>query len=130
MDAWVEPVPDPMIEGGLDQPLFIMNSEVWEGRENATRQRRLYEQSRADRYWASADGTWHYDFVMVPTISPLAHTLGMKGPLAADRVVAINNGYLAAFFGNALRGEDSPWLEGRPEAYPEVRFSVGVATPN
>jgi predicted dienelactone hydrolase len=129
MDAWVEPVPDPMIDGGLGQPLFIMNSEVWEGRENAMRQRILYEQSAAERYWASAEGTWHYDFVMVPTISPLAHTLGMKGPLAATRVVEINNRYLAAFFGRHLRGEHAPLLDGSPDAYPEVRFSASSESP-
>ena len=93
-------------------------------RENAERQRLLVEGSTGTTYWLSAAGTWHYDFVMVPSISPLASTLGMKGPLDAKRVVEINNRYLAAFFEKHLRGREAALLDRSPVDYPEVSFEL------
>lgn len=124
MDAWIEPVPDVMIQAGLAQPLMIMNSETWEEGENAERQRLLVDRSTGPMYWMSTAGTWHFDFVMVPSISPLAPALGMKGPLAGKRVVEINNRYLAAFFEKHLRGRAEALLDGPPAEYPEVSFEV------
>lgn len=124
MDAWVEPVPDELIEVGLAQPLMIMNSETWEEGENAERLRLLVERSGGVAYWMSTAGTWHFDFVMVPSISPLAPALGMKGPLAGKRVVEINNRYLAAFFEKHMRGQDEVLLDGPSVDYPEVSFNV------
>jgi hypothetical protein len=70
------------------------------------------------------EGTWHYDFVMVPSLSPMAHTLKMKGPLPGERVVEIHNSYLVAFFQKHLRGADEPSLTDAPAVYPEVQFEM------
>jgi predicted dienelactone hydrolase len=124
MDAWVEPVPDAILERGLDQPLMFMNSETWNEPLNAERQRRLYGEAAGPAYWMVTQGTWHYDFVMVPSLSPMAHLLKMKGPLPGERVVEIHNRYLVAFFQKHLRGSDEPSLMGSGSEYPEVRFEM------
>jgi predicted dienelactone hydrolase len=123
MDAWVEPVADAVIARGLAQPLLLVNSAAWsDGRNNYTRQRRLYEAMRSPAYFMTIAGTTHYDFVAVPAISPLAPYLGVKGPLPAQRVLEINGAYLVAFFDAHLRGEASPLLDGPALAYPEVQW--------
>ncbi|MGC9397315.1 MAG: alpha/beta hydrolase family protein [Anaerolineae bacterium] len=123
MDTWVERVADDVIARGLIQPLLMVNSEAWsDGRNNYTRQRRLYEAMRNTAYFMTIDGTTHYDFVAVPAISPLAPFLGVKGPLPAQRVMEINTTYLVAFFDKHLRGEEVPLLDGPSSAYPEVHF--------
>jgi predicted dienelactone hydrolase len=124
MDAWVEPVPDAILEEGLDPPLMFMNSETWNEAENAERQRRVYAGTAGPAYWMVTQGTWHYDFVMVPSLSPIAHLLNMKGPLPGERVVEIHNSYLVAFFQKHLRGADEPLLAAASPIYPEVRFEM------
>jgi hypothetical protein len=49
---------------------------------------------------------------MVPFLSPVGAALGVKGPLEADRVAAINHAYLLAFFDSYLKGEPSALLDG------------------
>lgn len=121
MDAWIERVADDVIARGLTQPLLMMNSEAWtNGGNNYTRQRRLYEAMRNTAYFLTIAGTSHFDFVAVPTFSPLAPLLGVKGPLPARRVMEINTAYLVAFFDKHLLGAPTPLLDG--PAYPEAQF--------
>ncbi len=123
MDAWIERVADDVIASGLTQPLLMMNSEAWtNGGNNYTRQRQLYEAMRNTAYFVTIADTSHFDFVAVPTFSPLAPVLGVKGPLPARRVMEINETYLVAFFDRHLRGEAVPLLDGPSPAYPEVQF--------
>jgi predicted dienelactone hydrolase len=124
MDAWVEPVPGAILERGLTQPLMFMNSETWNQPQNAERQRRLYREASGPAYWMVTQGTWHYDFVMVPSLSPIAHLLKMKGPLPGERVVEIHNSYLVAFFQRHLRGTDETLLAATSPMYPEVQFEI------
>ncbi len=124
MDAWVEPVPEALVERGLEQPLMFMNSETWDQAENAERQRRIHSRAAGPAYWMVTRGTWHYDFVMVPSLSPIAHLFKMKGPLPGERVVEIHNSYLVAFFQKHLKGADEPLLAVASSIYPEVRFEL------
>ena len=64
-DAWVVPVDDAVIEQGLAQPMFLINSEAWNWDENDVRQRRLFENGSSTTYLATIEGTSHYDFLMV-----------------------------------------------------------------
>ena len=121
-DAWVIPVDEAVVEHSLAQPLALINSAGWNRAENQARQRRIYDGLAGDGYWMTIQDTTHYDFVMVPTFSPLAPALGVIGKLPARRVMALNNDYLLAFFDKYLRGADTPLLAGPSAAYPEVAF--------
>ena len=60
----------------------------------------------------------HYDFTLLPLLTPLAPALGLKGPLSAERVLPITTNYLVAFFDYYLKGTGAVALAG----YPEVSF--------
>jgi predicted dienelactone hydrolase len=123
MDAWVEPVADDIIEQSLAQPLLLMNSATWgNDGENYARQRQLFDGLRNTGYFMTIAGTSHFDFVAVPTFSPLAPLLGVKGPLPARRVMEINEMYLIAFFDKHLRNQTVPLLDGPSPDYTEVQF--------
>jgi dienelactone hydrolase len=123
-DAWVEPVSDAVIAEPGAQPLFLMDSSTWAvpDDENFQRQRDLLANSPTPVGLATINGTAHYDFTMVPLISPIAPVLGLKGPLDGDRVAAINAAYLRAFFDEYLLGQPTPLMQGESPAYPEVEF--------
>ncbi len=123
MDAWIERVADDITTEGLAQPLLMVNSAAWSNDgNNHTRQRQLYEAMRNTVYFLTIADTSHFDFVAVPTFSPLAPLLGVKGPLPAQRVMEINMAYLVAFFDQHLLGEPAPLLDGPSPAYPEVQL--------
>lgn len=126
-DAWVEPIVEEAIAEGFSQPLLMVNSASWREGKNVPSQRQLLAalQDTARQsagYYLSIDGTQHYDFVAVPTFSPLAPLLGVKGPLPARRVMDINEVYLMAFFDKHLLGQPTILLDGPSPDYPEVQF--------
>lgn len=122
MDAWVMPVPDEVVERPLARPFLFMRSEVWSSGENDARLRRIAQGAEAPTYTLTILGTRHYDFTLLPLLTPLAPALGLKGPLEGRRAMAVITDYLVAFFDQYLKAADQPLLEGASEAYPEVVF--------
>jgi hypothetical protein len=121
-DAWLGPVPRATIAAGLGQPFMFVRSEVWATGENDALLAELYGNLAAGGYRLTIEGTRHYDFTLLPLLSPLAPALGLKGPLEGGRTLQIVTDYLVAFFAQHLKGQASPLLAGPAEDYPEVRF--------
>jgi hypothetical protein len=71
----------------------------------------------------SIDGTEHYDVSDLPSLSPLAPRLGLKGPISGKRVTLIINDYLLSFFDMTLKGVPMTLFEGENQKYNEVKFS-------
>ena len=122
MDAWLVPVPPPVIAQGLSQPFLFMRSQVWATAENDARLNTLYAGARSDVYRMTIAGTKHYDFTLLPLLTPLAPVLGLKGPINGQRGMAIITDYLLAFFNHTLKGQPAPLLAGPADDYPEVIF--------
>lgn len=122
MDAWLVPAPPTIIAAGLSQPFMFMRSEVWATEKNDALLNELLETSTNARYRVTIRGTRHYDFSVLPLLTPLAPALKLKGPLAGGRVMDITSAYAVAFFDQYLKGETSPLLTGPAAAYPEVTF--------
>jgi predicted dienelactone hydrolase len=127
MDAWVVPVPDTVITQGLTQPFLFMRSEVWASAKNQAKLETLYSAHLANAsYRLTILGTKHYDFTMLPLLTPLAPALKLKGPLNGVRGMQIITDYLVAFFEHYLQGEAAPLLDGPSVAYPEVQFEKQI----
>jgi predicted dienelactone hydrolase len=124
LDAWLVPVPEAAIEAGLSQPVLFMWSEVWSSARNDARFAQLVPRLRGDFRSVTIQGTRHYDFTLLPLLSPLAPALGLKGPLEGARVMRIVDDYLAAFFDQALKGRPSPLWDGPAAGYPEVVYEL------
>jgi hypothetical protein len=99
-----------------------MFSETWSSDENWMRFDQLTSNDASPSIAVTIQGTAHYDFSDLPLLTPLAHALGLKGPLAGPRVLEILNVYSLAFFDATLKDRTSALL-GEPDAgYPEVLF--------
>lgn len=122
MDAWVVPVPKTAIPNPLSQPFMFMRSEVWATKENDARLDELYGTLKNGGYRMTIRGTQHYDFTMIPLLTPLAPALKLKGPLDGQRAMQIVSDYLVAFFDKQLKGQAVPLLDGPSALYPEVIF--------
>jgi hypothetical protein len=122
MDAWLEPVPAAVLAKGVAQPFLFMRSQVWAAGPNEPLFNTLYAAGQGDEYRVAIQGTKHYDFTLLPLLTPLAPALGLKGPIEGRRGMAIITSYLLAFFDHYLKGQPAPLLDGPAAAYPEVVF--------
>ena len=122
MDAWLEPVPAPVLAQGLAKPFLFMRSQVWAAGVNEPLLNTLYGAAQADEYRLVIQGTKHYDYTLLPLLTPLAPALGLNGPIEGRRGLAIITDYLLAFFDRYLKGQPSPLLDGPAPGYPEVNF--------
>ncbi len=122
MDAWVGPVPTSVIPNPLTQPFMFMKSQVWATPQNDARLDEFYRGLTSDGYRLTIRGTQHYDFTLLPLLTPLAPYLKLKGPLDGPRVLQITDDYLVAFFDRYLMKQSVPLLVGASSNYPEVIF--------
>lgn len=121
MDAYLKPVSETIKDLGLRQPFLFIFSETWSSETNWGLFNELYLHSD-DAKTLSILGTSHYDFSDLPMLTPLAAQMGLKGPLAGDRVVKITTHYPLAFFNQVFYGIPSSLLDGNSADYPEVVF--------
>jgi predicted dienelactone hydrolase len=122
MDPFLKPVSGTALEAGVAPPALHMFSETWSSDENWMRFDQLTSNDASPSIAVTIQGTAHYDFSDLPLLTPLAHALGLKGPLAGPRVLEILNVYSLAFFDATLKDRTSALL-GEPDAgYPEVLF--------
>lgn len=98
MDAWVEPLPDRVLQIELSKPSMFMRSDEWRGTDNDAVLRGIAGRTQSVSYWLGIDGAHHNDFVIAPLLSPIGHRLGIKGPIPAGRVLPIIDRYLVGFF--------------------------------
>ncbi len=122
LDAWVVPIPDRFVARELQIPSMFIRSDEWRELPNDRRLRGMSERSPAVSYWIGLEGAGHFDFVLVPTFSPVADRLGLKGPIPSDRVTTILDDYLNAFFDRYLLGVGGALLDEAPP--PEVTIEV------
>ena len=120
MDAWLMPLPAEALTTPLSQPFLFMRSENWASADNDARLTRVLDGLRGPGYSLTVLGTGHYDFTLLPLLTPLAPALGLKGPLEAGRTLEIITNYLVAFFDQHLKGQPQALLDGSSDAYPEV----------
>jgi dienelactone hydrolase len=122
MDPYMEPVDSVVLEEGLNVPVLAMFSESWHNtrRENQENFNQLKQNSIDYKGEFYIEETAHYDFSDLPGLSPLAHTFGLKGKIAGNRVVEIINHYTLAFFEKIFMDADSQFLDGPNSQYPEV----------
>ena len=124
-DIYMPPISEKTLEEGLKKPFATMFSQVWSEDVNSGNNQlfhQLADRSSPRPISMHIVGTNHYDFTDLPALSPLAHTMGLKGPIQGKRVQKIINSYSLAFFDWQFKGGASSLLEQPSPQYPEVIF--------
>ena len=122
MDAWVEPLDEDDLRQTMTVPSLHMRSDEWRSRSNEALLRGIAARGDNTTYFVDVIGAGHNDFVLTPLISPLASSLGMKGPIPAGRVIPIIDNYLLGFFDVFLLETGSAALDS--VSFPEVEVAV------
>lgn len=121
-DPWAEPLPAAALTASVSQPLFVMSSETWSHGDNVPFLAQITANATGPVTHIHIAGTKHYDFTLIPLLSPLTPWLGLKGPLEGSRTLHIITTYTADFFSAMLQNVPSALLDGPVADYPEVTF--------
>jgi hypothetical protein len=121
-DPWLVPYDRAMPASGLRQPSLNMFSENWLKERNLTLNNQLWDNQPSGAQRMTILGTQHYDFSDISLYSPLGATLGLKGPINAEREISLFNDFLIGFFDQHLVNPDSTLLDAAVEEYDEVEF--------
>jgi pimeloyl-ACP methyl ester carboxylesterase len=121
-DPWLVPYDRAMPASGLRQPSLNMFSENWAKDPNLTLLNQLWDNQPPGSQRMTTRGTQHYDFSDISLYSPLGATLGLKGPISAEREISLFNDFLVAFFDQHLVNPDSTLLDDAVQEYHEVIF--------
>jgi predicted dienelactone hydrolase len=127
LDPFLKPAAEETLTQGLNHDSLHMFSETWSSSENLDRFATFEKNSHVKPMVVSVQGTAHYDFSDLPLLSPLAHRLGLKGPINGQRMAAIVNAYLLAYFEHMLMDSPSQLLRPDNQIYPEV-ISLGPSS--
>jgi len=114
---------------GLDRPVLLMLSGSESQSDSPIIQKSdhdletIFSQS-PQGYRVVIRGALHFNFSdFAVEFMPLGGPLGMLGSIDGTRGLQIASAYLAAFFGQTLKGEPSPLLQGLSSDYPEAQFT-------
>jgi dienelactone hydrolase len=121
-DPWLVPYDRAMPASGLKQPSLNMFSENWLREPNLALNNQLWDNQPPGSRRMTILGTQHYDFSDISLYSPLGSTLGLKGPINAEREISLFNDFLIGFFDQHLVNPDSTLLDTAVEEYDEVEF--------
>jgi len=99
-----------------------MFSENWLKEPNLTLVDQLWDNQPPGAQRMTILGTQHYDFSDISLYSPLGATLGLKGPISAEREISLFNDFLVGFFDQHLVNPDSTLLDASIQKYSEVIF--------
>jgi len=76
LDAWYIPVPDSVVTGGLDKPLFHLGQKDWSDPGNYERMDQLMTNCRGPVLKLLLPGTCHADYTDMPLFSPFSLYIG------------------------------------------------------
>jgi hypothetical protein len=105
-----------------------MHSEAWvnvdDPSRNYLRIGELVQASSGEEFEFVIAGTKHWDFTSLPMLSPLASSMGLKGPIPGIRGLEIIDAYTLAFFNQVLLGQEEELLQSATSPYSEVQFGL------
>ncbi|MBT3253386.1 MAG: hypothetical protein HN995_13895 [Candidatus Marinimicrobia bacterium] len=76
LDGWYAPVPDSVISGGLDNPIYHLGQKQWSDPGNYLRMDQLLSHSSGPIYKMLIPGTHHTDFTDMPLFTPFSLIIG------------------------------------------------------
>jgi hypothetical protein len=112
----------------LTRPAIDMRAEKWtesDISQTLDTMHAVYDEEPAGSgYYVQISGMDHTNFTDAPYFSPVAHLLGLAGPINSQRAFDIVNAYTLSFFSKALQSQSPALLNGSSKQYPEAKIEV------
>ncbi len=113
------------IERNLSRPFMFMHHDNV-GARNKTLNRIFFERSEGPAYLVLIRGTRHMNFsdFSLYGYGSIVRLAGVIGKIDGKRCTRILSDYVLAFFNKYLKGQDSGFLDGSSQEYPEVEIQI------
>jgi len=108
LDGWMNPLPQKVIENGIDQPLIYIGRPKWSDSDYPTNTdlvAKLMDNSKGKNYYLNISGTLHLNYCDAPLFSPLAKHVLDVGEMNGPKSVNLINEISLQFFDQHLRAD-------------------------
>ena len=102
LDAWTVPIPQSVVDIGLNVPVMFMGQNKWENPMNIQKLDTLLAKSRNKADKIIIKGAHHFDFSDTPHFTKLSKTLGLSGKMASNSLLDTINTSIISFFNKNL----------------------------
>ena len=98
LDGWNVPIPQNVIDDGLNIPLLYIGRPEWDTSLNYEKLDTLIARSSQSADKLILDGTKHFDYSDTPYFSTMAKKFGISGKLPAEEILSTLNEEIITFF--------------------------------
>ena len=98
LDGWNVPIPQNVIDDGLNIPLLYIGRPEWDTNLNYEKLDTLIARSGTIAEKLILDGTKHFDYSDTPYFSTMAKRFGISGELSAEEILSTLNEQIITFF--------------------------------
>jgi len=102
LDAWTVPVPQSVIESGLNVPVIFMGQDKWDNPMNLEKLDTLLAKSKHQADKIILQGAYHFDFSDTPHFTKLSKIFGVSGNMESDALLDTINTTIISFFNKYL----------------------------
>ena len=103
LDGWIEPIPNEMINVGLDKPFLYIGRTVWEDTLNYHKLDKLIKNSSQMGRKIILPGTEHFDYTDTPYFNNITKKIKVSGDMPTKEIVDTLNYFLITFFNKHLK---------------------------
>ena len=103
LDGWNVPIPQNVIDDGLNIPLLYIGRPEWDTTLNYEKLDTLLARSSANADKLILEGTKHFDYSDTPYFSTMAKKFGISGKLPAEEILSTLNRQIITFFDKHLK---------------------------
>ena len=102
LDAWTVPVPQSVVESGLNVPVIFMGQDKWKNPINMEKLDTLLVKSKQQADKIILKEAYHFDFSDTPHFTKLSKIIGVSGKMKSDALLDTINTSIISFFNKYL----------------------------
>ena len=113
LDGWLEPVPDEIINSGINIPFCYIGQvqKNWTSAKfNKERLNRFHDNNTNTSYIFEIKDSKHLDYIDMPYLTSLAKLFGLSGKAGKTLTIDLNT-FILGFFDENLKKKKSSWIK-------------------
>ena len=105
LDGWIEPVPNEIIDSGINKPFLYIGRPEWEDSLNYYKLNKLIDNSYPGVQKVILSDTEHFDYTDTPYFNDITKKIKVSGAMPSSIIVDTLNYYLVGFFDKYLKSK-------------------------
>ena len=103
LDGWIEPIPNYIVEEGIQKPFLYIGQSKWENPLNYNKLDQLINNSSSNGSKVILPETKHFDYTDTPYFNDIVKKIGVSGDMPTNVIIDTLNYHLNTFFNQHLK---------------------------